>query len=211
MSMTTPTETPDSATGLSRKIWVTRGCRFAAHRRLNRRHVWSTWAIAALSVYVIAASIFAQFIPQTTLSPAVLNAGLIVASVLVLVLSLIEAGRSYQLRAEHLHRCAVDLGKLESKVVELQSLPLATGRADQIARLSRRYAATLEACPDNHEKLDYDTFRAEHRKDYEISWATRIGMWLFRELHTVGPYVLAILTPPALVYALSLLPSQSQP
>ncbi len=201
--MTVPVQTSDPAADLSRRIWITRGCRFAAQKRLNSRHVWSTWATAVLSVYIIAASVFAQFLPQSALSQSVLNAGLIVASVLVLVLSIIEGGRGYQLRAERLHRCAVDLGKLESRLVVLQSIPPGTLRNSQIARLVRRYVEAIEACPDNHETLDYDSFRAQHPEDFAMSWGSRSRIWFVRQLHTVGPYALAIAAPPTLVYVLS--------
>jgi len=196
-------DSADPITELSRRAWITKGARFAAHRRLNRRHAWSTWAIAVLSVYVIATSVFAQLAAPARVSQAVLNAGLIVASVLVLVLSLIESGRSYQLRAEHLHRCAVALGKLELSCREVAVIPPSGSKDERVSRLARRYAAILEACPDNHEEIDFATFRSQQSNTYGITFVGRMFVWLRREGVTTGPYLIAMALPPTIVYILA--------
>jgi uncharacterized membrane protein (DUF485 family) len=189
----------DPTDELARRAWVTKGARFAAHRRLTRRHAWSTWAIAVLSVYIIAASLFAQFIASTVISPAVVTAGLIIASVLVLVLSLIESGRSYQLRADHLHQCAVALGRLELKCVEVAALPISDIRSVSTSRLARRYSTIIRVCPDNHDEIDFATFRLQHPEQYPLALHTRMYIRFRRELVTVGPYLVAMALPPLIV------------
>lgn len=196
-------EPPDPITELRRRAWITSGCRFAAHRRLNRQQVWSTWAVAILSVYVIAGSIFAQIIGQVGVSQAVVNLGLIVTSVLVLVLSLIESGRNYQLRADHLHRCAEALRKVELGCLEIITLPLGPERDKRVSRLARRYSVIIESCPDNHNDIDFATFKSQHRDDYKTSWLRRSWIRFRRDLITTGPYLGAMALPLLIVYLLA--------
>lgn len=196
-------DSPEPIKELARRAWITKGARFAAHRRLLRRHAWSTWAVAVLSIYVITASVFGQLTISTRISQSVLNAGLIVASILVLVLSLIEAGRGYELRADHLHRCAVALGRLELMCREAIASSSSATNDEITARLAQRYTAILEECPDNHDEIDFATFRSQHVAEYGVSAGGRVAIWLWREGVTTVPYIAAIALPPIIVYILA--------
>lgn len=193
----------DPIAELARRVWVTRGSRFAAHRRLLRKAAWSTWAIAVLSTYIIGASLLGPFLLPTGALPVFLNSALVVASVLVIVLSLIETAQSYPLRASRLHDCAVRLGALELTVTALASPVTASSIKDDLPTLQERYFAILAACPDNHTDLDFDAFRLQHHSDYKIKVAERITIWLRIQANTVGPYLAAMLVPPLLLFGLA--------
>lgn len=189
----------DPVAELARRVWITKGARFAAHRRLMRKSNWSTWAMAVLSTYIIAASLLLPGLLRVDVHQ-VRDAILAAASILVLALSLIEGSHQYALRAARLHECAVRLGALELRVMALQATK-APPTAD-LQLLQRKYVLVLESCPDNHNRVDFDTFRAQHYATYSLGRLARIGIWLRTEVHTVGPYLGAMLLPPLLLLVL---------
>ena len=58
------------------KIWVTKGCRFAANTRLSNKNTASQITISVLSVYVIAGSLVTLIAPTGSLSLATSKDGL---------------------------------------------------------------------------------------------------------------------------------------
>ena len=187
---------------LKARCWKTRGARFAAHRRLTRRHAWSTWAISMLSVYLIAGSAVALLVEGE--SARAVNVFLLSASVLVLVLSLIEASMAYQIRAERLHACAVALTDLELELVEVAGQDAGAARDARVVGARERYARITKECPENHSEADYDAFRARHRKDFQIGWWRATSWRLQSEVSTWGAYLVAIFSPVAFALILYL-------
>lgn len=187
----------DPVAEVIRRAWVTKGARFAAHRRLTRKHIWSTWAISLLSTYVIAGSLIgARYLDLSDRSA--LDIDLVITSLLVIVLSLIEASRNYQLRAERLHASGMALGRLEVLLREVQAMPHSPRRAKRASLLVRRYPRLIEGCPDNHDEIDFDTFRARQPTNYPMSRRERCWITIRRHAVTIGPYFVAILVPPIL-------------
>ncbi len=88
----------------------------------------------------------------------------------VIVISLLEGAKNYQIRAEKLHSNAVELSSLNR---ELEYLIVSkSGEADfvkDIGNISTRYEQLIKDCPENHEPEDYTLFMVQNRKDFDIS------------------------------------------
>ncbi|MCL6754614.1 SLATT domain-containing protein [Nostoc sp. CCCryo 231-06] len=157
---------------LSSRIWITKGSRFNAARRLNNKYQFSLNSISILSVYGIAIPIIQGIVrnPQCQKINEIYNAISLILSVFTLAISLLEGAKNYQIKAEKLHKNAVEISSLQR---ELEYLMISkSGEADFLQKLgdiSVKYEHLIERCPENHEPEDYDFFMAQNRKDFKIS------------------------------------------
>lgn len=187
---------------LSRQVWITKGARFNAHRRLSELHEWSVRAVALLSVYVIilTLAVGTSAFGMTQGEQARASFLATALSILILALSLLESSRNYQLRAHQLHECGRQLVALENKIELLRgSAPSATAPNEELQRLSDEYNAILSSCPENHTPLDDSLFRASHRAAFGINTVNAIRLRLFGWLRTFGWYALLVGGPPILL------------
>ena len=158
----------DFGAELNYKLWVTKGVRFIAAKRLEKQSNLSVFTIALLSAYIIILNLFV-FIPNLNLfrsNPEGLTIFTISLSILVLVFSQIESLRNYNLKAEKLHTCAKEIGKLYNEwryyktcindIVDINS---------RIIDISKRYEFILDKY-DNHDDVDIQLFKAKHNKDF---------------------------------------------
>ena len=154
------------------RLWRTRGARFLAVKRLRRVDASSTFGLAMLSFYGIAVSVFQLISPPVSIgvSTQVLSAILVLLSILVLVLSLLEGGNKYSLRAERLDRNALEIGEL---LRELELKSVTSNSVEQLADVLRdiegRYSRALRECTENHEAYDDKLFAAQNRLDSVFS------------------------------------------
>ena len=181
---------------LDRKIWITKGSRFNAHQRLMRQHNWSVAAVALLSTYVMIFT-FLLYIPVislTTNQKDIISFSSIAFSLLILVTSLLEASKSYPIKAMEFHNCGRELAALYNKLRQTLSHP-ESDISKQITEISGEYESALSKCQENHDVVDYDTFRIQHRKEFDIGllfsfWLSLKGWtksYLFYLLLCVGP------------------------
>jgi len=88
----------------------------------------------------------------------------------VIVISLIEWGAAGSLKADALHRNAIQINKFQRKL-GLVLAEMADGHAptnDEINRLHEEYEAIKATCPFNHEPIDDLLFKAQHRSSPEF-------------------------------------------
>ena len=88
----------------------------------------------------------------------------------VIVISLIEWGAAGSLKADALHRNAVEINQYQRKL-GLVLAEMADGcvpAGDEIAKLQNEYEAMKAACPFNHEPIDDLLFMAQHRTSPEF-------------------------------------------
>lgn len=186
---------------LRRRIWITKGSRFNAARRLNNKYQFSLSSISILSVYGIAIPFIQNIVnnPQCQKVNDIYNAISVILSVFTLVISLLEGAKNYQLRAEKLHSNAVELSTLNR---ELEYLIVSkSGKADfiqEIGNVSARYEKLIKDCPENHEPEDYALFMVQNRKDFNISRLTELytrvkliclDYWLYAFVLGIPPIV----------------------
>jgi hypothetical protein len=187
---------------LKRRVYVTKCARFAAHRRLSYQERWSTLSVAVLSVYLIAGTIFEPLLGGAGSHGAAVTGGLAVASILVLVVSLIEASQHYAMRADRLHRCGMELGKLELDLLEGMNALSDAAVREVMSRGSRRYDEILQMCSENHEVIDHEAVKLQHTDLYDLSWWKKISIAIRLRWARCGPYLLAMALPPIALWLL---------
>ncbi|MEM9926840.1 MAG: SLATT domain-containing protein [Cyanobacteria bacterium P01_D01_bin.50] len=189
------------ASSLRKRIWITKGSRFNAARRLNNKYQFSLSSISILSVYGIAIPFIQNIIknPQCQQVNDIYSAISVILSVFTLVISLLEGAKNYQIRAEKLHGNAVELSSLNR---ELEYLIVSkSGEAhfiQEIGNISVRYEKLVKQCAENHEPEDYTLFMVQNRKDFNISrfWEFYIRIklicldyWLYAFVLGIPPIV----------------------
>jgi hypothetical protein len=142
------------ATKLLKAFYFTKGSRFAAHRRLLKKHHLSVLSVSMLSIYVIAASLLPIFLgPLPGKSTNMLTLATVIASIFIIVLSLITAGQNYYTRAERMLKCAQKISEL---YYELEQSILCNSLNDAfIERMRGTYAAILNDYSENHDDIDF--------------------------------------------------------
>lgn len=142
-----------------RQIWITKGSRFNAYRRLERKQNASIFSISILSLYVL---IFAV-LPVGLLPESINNLKdtiSVIASVFILVLSLLEARKSYEVKSERLHNNAIALNELYSR----WKLSKETEKKEII----KEYHDLIKHCPENHAPYDTEKFKTEYPQDFSL-------------------------------------------
>jgi hypothetical protein len=166
------------ARDLQTKIWRTSGARFNAARRLRRRERFSCFSIACFSALGIALVIVQRVygVPAGTNLDNHYTFLALAISLFVLIISLIEGAGGYPLKAERLHYNAVELDALQERLGQtLSQTEDAERLKSEITEISRAYEEKIKQCPENHEPIDDELFRAQHRLSQEferdsISW-----------------------------------------
>ena len=191
----------DRAAVLAEKIWVTKGARFNAHRRLNAKHYSSLTATALMSVYVVFLQLVPMFLGSAAagLDERTLSLLTSFLAIAILVLSLLEQGKSYQLRAERLHMCGMALNRLydelENERAQVPAVP-----ASLLDDISQRYHEALRSVPENHDPIDNDVFRAQHREHFKVGRLALTRTYVSYYLGTRGlAWLLTVAFPAATV------------
>ncbi|MEM8613042.1 MAG: SLATT domain-containing protein [Cyanobacteria bacterium P01_H01_bin.105] len=157
---------------LSRRMWITRGARFNASRRLTKKHHWSLASISILSVYGISIPIIQSLIDFSKCSEVnqVYSAIATVLSVFILVISLLEGGKNFQLRADSLHINAVEISRLCRELEFLLSQNISgESLVEKSKEISDEYEKLISDCPYNHEVRDFDLFKFQNYKDFNVN------------------------------------------
>jgi hypothetical protein len=183
------------------RIWKTKGSRFNAARRLNNKYQFSLSSISILSIYGIAIPLLQGIVknPQCKELNDIYNVISLILSVFTLVISLLEGAKNYQLRAEKLHKNAVELSELQRKLEYVMVSQL--GDADfrqKVGDISVKYEELIKECPENHEPEDYDLFRAQNTKDFKMSWQTGLYIRIKLIIIDYWLYVFVLGIPPIL-------------
>lgn len=162
---------------LSTRIWKTKGSRFNAARRLSNKNQLFITSISILSIYgVIIPIIQIIFAPFQCLK---LNNWFtfisIFLSIFILVLSLLEGSKNYQVKAERLYNNATKLATIYKhleylKACNLESSNLESSNLEkELKNILNEYDRAIESCPENHDTKDYELFKAQHRREFKIN------------------------------------------
>ena len=147
---------------LYNRVWRTAGARFNAARRLRRRARLSQVTMGVISTYVVIAALTPRFVDiSATASAAIVELVLVAASLMVLCLTLLEAGRTNIIEAERLFRSANLLSGLRNRIeADRGSSSL---DPDKSGDYRREYSGLVAQWEENHEPIDDLLFQAEHR------------------------------------------------
>jgi hypothetical protein len=192
---------------LKRKIWITKGTRFNAHQRLMTKHNWSVAATAFSSAYVLIVSIicFTSFSASDSLKHNILSFSAIALSIFILVLRLLEASKSYELKAKEFHDCARRLSGLYDRLAfdltVYNSNATTTEVSNQISKIASEYNSILDQCNENHKMIDLELFKTQHEKDFSGENLNKVSI-KFKNWIQILPYLSLIIIPPVLIILL---------
>lgn len=158
---------------LNYKIWVTKGARFHANKRLLAKNDWSNKAMGFLSAYLIIISLFTvyQISKVPILNPNIVAFGSTGISILLLVYGQMEFSQDYKMRAHYFHECSLKLSPLYNQTRIFKTLKNATNEEKEEfgKNLEQQYQEVLNHFA-NHDKIDFKMFKADQAQYYELSW-----------------------------------------
>lgn len=161
------------------KIWKTKCSRFNASRRLEIQYMLSVTSISIISVLCIAISIVQNTLdlsacPNVDKFYSLVS---ILFSIFILILSLLEGSKNYQVKAERLHTNAVDISDVYEKITYIKKCKIDKEHKDksnqiekEINRICKEYNALIKSCPENHSSDDYLLMQAQHYKDFDFNF-----------------------------------------
>lgn len=142
---------------------VTAGCRFNAASRLGRREKSSNILNSLYSALLICISIATFSLPFDSNWIRYASFGGIVASILLLVMSMRSFAHQYGVEAEQMHRCALEINELRRLLVSLN--PEEAER--QISEFSQKYNAILQKWSINHTEQDFLFYKYKHKWEFD--------------------------------------------
>lgn len=153
-----------------KKLWETRGARFNASRRLNKKNDLSMRALIWCSGYVF----FFSVIPALGTQLSFLNNDVIVIlSILSIVLSFLVFGFSlvisandYKLKANKYHECGREIGALLIKISRWKEMKKDVSE-QEMEQIAIDYKDILDKSDLNHDTLDFDLFKVDNYSIYK--------------------------------------------
>jgi hypothetical protein len=201
----------DFSSELDHKMWITKGARFNAHERLMSKHKWSTATVSFLSGYVILVSLL-EYIKPISMNTDQINLMTFVAialAVFILVLSLLEASKSYERKAVEQHDCGRKISTLYAKLRQLRASEIESSNNHDFYRqcesISSEYERILNECHENHDVIDNDLFRIRHPEKFNFMWYKRFEVYVRVWLSTWFIYATIILLFPITIVLLLLI------
>ena len=171
------------------RLWVTKGARFNAYRRLTRKQNASIFSISILTLYVLILST----LPANEATKSLIAPVSILASVFILILSLLEARKSYEVKADRLHNNAIALNALYSQ------WELAKNQSEK-EKVINDYHSLIKSCPENHEPCDDLLFRSQHPHEFKLDKCEVIWIQAKNFIGTYWLYVVLVVSPGVLYF-----------
>lgn len=190
------------AKSLDDRIWISRGSRFNAARRLNNKYQFSITSISILSIYGISIPIIQGIVDYSECPQIneIYTAVSIILSIFILVLSLLEGSKNYQVRADRLYNNAVNMSSLYREFEYLKQCESSDPEfPKKLYEISNKYEELIRECPDNHEFEDYELFRVQHRKNFNMSWIVGIYVRLKLIITDYWLYIFVLGIPPLVI------------
>lgn len=189
---------------LNYKLWSTYKSRFNAAARNRRKNELSTRAVAILSAYVMIFSLITTMLPQfstqgTSQIILFISSAL---SIIILVVSQLEASQNYGLRAHTYHQSGLQIAELYNELRALKTR-FADKKGEEfigkVEEIAKRYDDILKRS-ENHEDIDFACFRASKPK-YEDHNLKKWDLFCVQVRLLAGQYLfyyLCISLPPIL-------------
>lgn len=168
---------------LSNTMYLTRGARFNAARRLAAREKFSVGSIAFLSVFMAMLSVLLLSAPDAfTLSDTRFVSILtIVLSISLVVLSLLDYASNWSVKAFLLHKNALQISELMRRL-ELE-LYGSNANASTLGEIAMEYEAAVSETQINH--LPKDHYKFALSKASSKNFVANIYHWIRSHLYCV--------------------------
>lgn len=196
---------------LKHKLWSTRGSRLRASERLKTQNLFSYLSTSLLSAYLIIfglLSVYNLHISNPQLSDNLIPFSITSVSIFLLVFSLFENAKRYEIRAIEFHNCSLEIARLYNELQTFKSYnkDATIQEIENVAMiLQDKYQTILEKY-ENHKQIDNKIFKLEHRDYYDdIKWYHVIEIKLINFSVTYLPYLVAMIIPGiVLIYIITL-------
>jgi hypothetical protein len=152
-----------------RTMWITKGSRFTAHRRLKMAQLASTFIQVMLSILVIFATmlplVYKDKVPGT--DQAFISISTMVLSVFIVTLSVLESSKEFSVRAERMLRSGQKISELYNELQgSFRKHQANAGTIEQhfnsIAEVTKKYEQVISDFSENHDDIDYLYFVHVH-------------------------------------------------
>lgn len=165
---------------LNYKIWVTKGSRFNANKRLLLIDRWSNLCQSILAVYLIAVGLMSVYNIHTDgINENLIAYTITILSILLLVFSQIENAKDFKTKAKEFHNCGLELSELYNKLRIFKTLDDNKSEKDKrnfAEKISEKYERILKR-HENHSTLDYEVLLAKNYEYHELK--QRYSYWVF--------------------------------
>ncbi|ADB36690.1 SLATT domain-containing protein [Spirosoma linguale] len=148
---------------LYKKAFATRNARLEAYRRNLRLQSLSTYSVSGISALTIALSLYLSVAPNDNLKDLF---GLIgsIASLFILIISLVDGSKDYSLKAYLFHKCALELSPLCLRIQKI--LNQNDFNNDDFDVIEKNYDEILNKYELNHTQVDYELSTWKYRKEF---------------------------------------------
>ncbi len=157
---------------LNYKMWVTKGARFNASKRLALRDNWSNKAMGFLSSYLIIIGLLSvyQISQAPIISPNVIAFGSTAISILLLAFSQMEAAQDYKMRAHRHIDCALRVSKLynDLRIFKTMKEPTNEEKVSFAEEIGNKYQEILDHYA-NHDSVDLKLFKAKNKGYFKLN------------------------------------------
>lgn len=190
---------------LDTRIWKTKGSRYNKSRRYKNKNRFSSGCISILTIYVLSITIadYTKICSLLVSNHEIVTFLTIILSILILVISLHESSRGYELKAERLYNCGNELTMLYNR---LRQISLTNSCNDEsLNKINTEYEEIISKYRENHDPCDYSLFQAEHYKDFNLCWFEAV---LIRGKYFISAYWLyffVIICPLAILSVVAIL------
>lgn len=187
---------------LDMRMWKTKGARYSAYRRYQQKHWFSLAAISLLTLYVFGLTLadFCHIIISTGNSKNNIPFLSMLLSIAILILSLLEASKNYQIKSERLHNCAKEIAVVYNELRQLICSDMESeNKMKKLEEITRRYNNIIEKYAENHDPIDYELFLAEHHKEFNIGFIKKRVIKIKSLILSYWLYVLLIFSPPIIL------------
>jgi hypothetical protein len=155
-NVTRSTLHPAPETSKFARQWaIVKGARFNAAKRYEGKHTASTLALAVAGFAGVLVPVYPMIFTEITAHLArVLDFTSLMIGALSSTLGLYDLSKNLPERARQFHECGKAINR---QVRRLEQVTTHTA----LAQLVEEYERAIDACPDNHDSIDYDISKAQ--------------------------------------------------
>lgn len=193
---------------LQLRIWVTRGCYFVLADRLRRKSHFSARSTTAIAFYILSVAII-LLVYGATLSADVeagLNTFAVILSVFLIIITLMETARQYDVDAHSARTVAHQLERLYNDYeINLKQSAEDQSTKDESNLIAKKYSEILYEAKLSRKEVDYHLFRLMNAEALKVTKGGFVWLVFLVSLGTVLEYWLyafMVLLPPVAIAAL---------
>jgi len=179
------------------KLWITKGSRFNAYRRVKSIHLWSTVSIIMFSVYIIGINllVFMSYFSDDNIIE-IITVVTIILSIFVLSISVFLNSRDYKVEYLNHHKMGIKITNLYSQVALLKDNK---DLVKKIKKIGKEYDRLLKCSHYNHSQIDYEKTLLESDEN-QFGFVKSIIINLRYNLLPILIYIFLIFIPPIIFW-----------